>query len=338
MKCPKCGFDQPDDRFCANCGVDVNLFVPRTNFFGSFFRSSLFYIVFTTFVVGIGVFFLIRQKKSSEYLVTNGSPPNSVFRKSGGDAAVAKNEFAEESAEDPVVAEGGSASLPNRKSESPQALPVTATAATEAPSAPTPPPPKTRATTFRVSFLEVDPEFESTLFGSSSNGALTIRAARENIEGQNFAARMKLGRERNSVSHVGGDLGTTSQNISTDEQNPNAFSFVSFDARINGEVGLVFQLKATQVNEKGTNVLIEGRRIIGREDLPQADVLNFQQEITIPLNAPIYITGLVRGRNAVDQNELTTLSNNPVFSIFRSDKFRAGQSSFVLLIEAVERP
>lgn len=29
MKCPRCGFEQPPDQFCANCGVDVQQFVVK---------------------------------------------------------------------------------------------------------------------------------------------------------------------------------------------------------------------------------------------------------------------------------------------------------------------
>src|SRR4051812_2493199 len=29
MDCPRCGFNQPDDQYCANCGLDVKKFFAR---------------------------------------------------------------------------------------------------------------------------------------------------------------------------------------------------------------------------------------------------------------------------------------------------------------------
>ncbi len=332
MKCPKCSFDQPDDRFCANCGVDVALYVPRTNFVGSFFKSALFFAVFATLVVGVAIWFLLTQR--SQVVHSTLPPvagPTSVFRKTPPPVPKVN--------EAPVnkITEGGAASVEEAQEVVAETPPEPTSPATPPPAVAPPPPAETlkpRATTFRVTALEVDNEYEQTLLGISSDSRLSVGLPREEIGGLDFTTRLKNGADRGAISKIS----TSTQTISNDEQNPNGFSFVSADSRINGEVGLMFQLKASQQNENSTTVMIEGRRIIGREDAAQPDILNFQQEINIPLKLPAYMVGLVRGRNAVDPTEMAVFTANQIFSIFRSDKFRSNQSSLVLLVEAVEHP
>lgn len=318
MKCPKCGYDQPDDRFCANCGVDVALYVPKRKALKSILRSTTFFILLGTFVLVLGIWFLLTRSPTGDNSILNADRSNSVFKK------------ARPTSEEVETDVGGTASqeesaTPTTESFQPSPPPPA--------TAPTAPALRPKATTFRLSFYEVDFDYAGTLLGASLDGNLGIGVVTEDANSK-FADRMKAGTDRGSIRRIGSSV----QTISTDDQTPNTFSFVSNDPRISGEIGLMFQLRAGTLTETGSPVSVEGRRIIGREDALQADVLNFQRDVVIPLNAPAYLVGLVRGRNPVDANELNAFSANPVFSIFRSEKFRSNQSLLVVLIEAVERP
>jgi len=319
MKCPKCGFDQPDDRFCANCGVDVALYTPEKKILKSFFRSAVFYVLLALIIIVSGVWFLSRLHSNRTDVVSI-DRPNSVFKKPGPEPSNSQLQVsAADNTTDTAAKESPSTTNPPTKSQ-----PVSEPTKTLKP----------KATTFRVSLLEVDLEYAPIMLGTALDGRLHIGVARENLNGKNFSERLSLGIERGAVTQYGSAV----QTISTDEQNLNTFSFVSFDQRINGDVGLVLHLKASQLDEKGSTVLIAGRRIIGREESPQPDVLNFEQEVIIPLERSVYIVGLLKGRNPLDTNEATMFSSNPAFAIFRSVKFRTNQSTFVLLVDAVERP
>jgi hypothetical protein len=318
MKCPKCGFDQPDDRFCANCGVDVALYVPKRKTLKTLLRSTTFLVLLTTFVLVFGIWFLLSRERPPDDSILNADRANSIFKK------------ARPTAEEPEEDVGGAAS------EEVAPTPTTETFQAQAPApavAPTAPTLRPKATTFRLAFYEVDFDYAGTLLGATVDGNLGIGIV-TNDANSKYADRLKTGTDRGSVRRIGSSI----QTISTDDQTPNTFSFVSNDPRIGGEIGLMFQLRAGVLTETGSPVSIEGRRIIGREDAVQADILNFQRDVVIPLTTPAYIVGLVRGRNPIDNNELNAFSANPVFSIFRSEKFRANQSLLVVLIEAVERP
>lgn len=57
ITCPHCGFKQPEDIFCAKCGVNIETYTPKKRpFFQNMLESSLFYIILLLFVVSATTF------------------------------------------------------------------------------------------------------------------------------------------------------------------------------------------------------------------------------------------------------------------------------------------
>lgn len=66
IQCPKCGFSQPKDQYCANCGVDMESFRPqKPPLMGRILGSALFQISFVFIIVFVAIFY-IRQKQKEE--------------------------------------------------------------------------------------------------------------------------------------------------------------------------------------------------------------------------------------------------------------------------------
>lgn len=66
MKCPKCGFSQPQDQYCAQCGVDmVNFKPPRQSAMSKLFSDPLFHISVLVVVGIVGSVGYYRSQKSS---------------------------------------------------------------------------------------------------------------------------------------------------------------------------------------------------------------------------------------------------------------------------------
>ena len=55
MICPKCGFDQPDDIFCASCGVDVKQYSP--SFKTSIRKNTVAFVVIALLLAGFSIMF-----------------------------------------------------------------------------------------------------------------------------------------------------------------------------------------------------------------------------------------------------------------------------------------
>ena len=66
MKCPKCDFSQPKDRYCAHCGVDMDRFKPSQIPFTSRILSSSGFYVFLATVIVIATSYLIFHESKSE--------------------------------------------------------------------------------------------------------------------------------------------------------------------------------------------------------------------------------------------------------------------------------
>lgn len=59
MKCPKCGFEQPEDQFCAKCGVNVSSYKP-TVALSAGLSSLLKPVLFVLVIIGL-LFFLFKN-------------------------------------------------------------------------------------------------------------------------------------------------------------------------------------------------------------------------------------------------------------------------------------
>lgn len=64
MECPKCGFVQPKDQYCANCGIDTVSFKPqRPSLFIRMLNSSLLQVIFIVVAVASLVFVIFESQR-----------------------------------------------------------------------------------------------------------------------------------------------------------------------------------------------------------------------------------------------------------------------------------
>ena len=69
ITCPNCGFSQPDDGYCANCGIDMNSYVPKKNLFS----GPVAYMALLVITVTVSSFYIysivkehVLEQKSME--------------------------------------------------------------------------------------------------------------------------------------------------------------------------------------------------------------------------------------------------------------------------------
>lgn len=66
VECPKCGFSQPKDQYCASCGVDMENFRLRAKPKKDFFANPILLISIVCAVVFLGTMFVIQRHQKQE--------------------------------------------------------------------------------------------------------------------------------------------------------------------------------------------------------------------------------------------------------------------------------
>ena len=71
IHCPRCGFSQPKDEYCASCGVNIETYVPRkASSWEKIFSSTLVQVI-AVLIVAIGAsYFVLRDADSTSTLAT----------------------------------------------------------------------------------------------------------------------------------------------------------------------------------------------------------------------------------------------------------------------------
>lgn len=68
VNCPKCGFSQPKDRYCASCGVDMETYRPaKVPLWKKILKSPVLHIVLIVVLVLVSILY-VRQKQKEELL------------------------------------------------------------------------------------------------------------------------------------------------------------------------------------------------------------------------------------------------------------------------------
>lgn len=66
IHCPKCGFSQPRDQYCARCGIDMLAFKAPPKSFMKSLSENLFLQLILVFIIGFGAVFYLRQHTKSK--------------------------------------------------------------------------------------------------------------------------------------------------------------------------------------------------------------------------------------------------------------------------------
>ncbi|MGE3973005.1 MAG: hypothetical protein AB7F59_00615 [Bdellovibrionales bacterium] len=348
MNCPKCGFDQPQDRFCAQCGVDVSLY--RGSAVPHFLTSKTFLIGLPAVLICICIVVI---------LIKISTPSNNIQAVSPAQTATPTPQANNIPAERPVTTTSTTSTqtptpapppAPTPANTLPEAAPTedspvgfSETASTEA-LAPTTetavsatPPAKTEnaqpaatkwtPTNFRLSFYEVNYDIFQAALGTIASDQPIIGVIR--LEANQNTAEDKFRTFNTSIDKHG----SVQQKISFDEQSPNEFNFLSYDQRIHSEIGLSLQIRANTPAETGMNLALEGRRLIGKPNTTQVESISLSRDLAVSPKSAIYITGLLENRPPVSQNELQSFLSNQFLSIYRSERFQNKQSGLVIILE-----
>lgn len=336
VNCPKCGFQQPTDKYCAQCGVDMETFKPAApplvqRIFGNtIVQLSLLVVV----AGGIGTFLYKNGPTKAE---TTASAPTSQLQINSNASSGAPPAFTDASVEGQLAPVPADTEAQSTEAQ-PQALVATAgspeaaaatmanesgekrnVAAVSGPSLVV-----TYAEVPRASFQALVDATHTVPNGAyldfSGYSAGILPGLREKINGSNFRMTV-LHKETRSVG--------TAKTLQ--------WFYGLKDPRTSADIGFTtFVMLAdsdpTDNNLRGSMDVQRG----WREPSPNGieyQRRNFPAEFEITTRTGFFMAGVMPPRaNIPNEDELTTID---VFKILRSAPFQRGESEFVIFVEFV---
>lgn len=322
MECPRCGLEQPKDRYCASCGLDVDQFLAKPKpFFLRLVQNPNLHLslIGILIVVVIGyIFYMQRGVKSRVDAFFTGTPlssreagdPNAPARERVGFVPTAADES---DGEDSV----------------PEAIAATAVADTAPPTAPE------KATTepqkMEIGHWEIPRDILAGMLSGAeklgesnggrayywSQGAKTIEAVEKN------GRRIILPRTVNLEN------GAQVQ-VETPPTSSEAFQF-----------GLYFQL--SKAEGKDPNLKWESTMVLPPPESPteaaqrQQPVVKSLTETTLsgttPMNAQGALLIVFEPSNRAPRAEYVNRAGEGPWTVMGSDAFRLGASDWVVLVQ-----
>jgi hypothetical protein len=355
VNCPKCGFSQPEDQYCASCGIDMLAYRPsRAPFFKRLMTSVPFQLSVLVLAI-VGGFAFIRLQNQARLAariaeIENAGDTRLIEQKS--DALDTASQASKSSEAPGAQAESApAASAPGESThnlalsapEAPKAIKenLAETAASPSPTpSPLPSPTATPGTTpgaatgaekattpsrLRVAFLEVNrgtlAELSSESRGSGGYGAFST--------GTISSASAKL----KSLQAGWKSLESGSPQSLRTQQPILVFRGLRDEAS-GHDLGVTVQVTPVLIDDTGTTVQVEVLRVLREAGaVPSVGEQSFQENFQIPRGSAAYISGVFPHRTQIPEEEARLYNSNPVLRILSSPAFQSGASEFVILIE-----
>ncbi|MCC6278081.1 MAG: zinc ribbon domain-containing protein [Oligoflexia bacterium] len=310
ITCPKCGFEQPKDKFCAKCGINMEVFAAanqnRMKKWGSTFT-------FYGAVLGLlaGGFFFVYMAQTPEL---NKSSSDQISESIPTSAAVTKAALAPSPT--PVQRPSPQASV------APSALfaqfgglgkdPETTPSAVNKP----------KASQVSIEFVTFNPEV-SEGFNQGAQGRLELGR---------YALAIQNSEIQKLESMTGFD--SLAQETRKLSQGQSTLVFRGVKEPKSGEtLGLYIEITPVRVHEKGADYTVSIKRslIEGVNPADQKPVsVNFDESIPIPNGATLAISGLLP-RKPMTESEFE-LYKSSFLKVMGDPDFQSGDKDLVILV------
>lgn len=360
VNCPKCGFSQPQDQYCASCGIDMLAYRPsRAPLFKRLMTSVPFQLSVLVLAI-VGGFAFIRLQNQARLAariaeIENAGDTRLIEQKS--DALDTASQASKSSEAPGTQADSAptAASVPGESThnlalsapETSKAIKENLAETTASPSptpSPLPSPTATPGATpgatsgaatsaekatapsrLRVAFLEVNrstlAELSSESRGSGGYGAFST--------GTISSASSKL----KSLQAGWKSLESGSPQSLRTQQPILVFRGLRDEAS-GHDLGVTVQVTPVLIDDTGTTVQVEVLRVLREAGaVPSVGEQSFQENFQIPRGSAAYLSGVFPHRAQIPEEEARLYNSNPVLRILSSPAFQSGASEFVILIE-----
>lgn len=347
VNCPKCGFAQPKDQFCAKCGVDMVAFRPPEQPLSKKLLSSWIFQVAVFALVGLSAYYFIRGRTHASFeqqLAETESAPTSVAQESSQSGFNSSTTTSAAADEAPAVS-GATTNSAQAQAAAPQGAQQQFGASVNSQSAP---PPEQQGA------AGLQKAAEATL-GERGAGATSALVRSVRVQFLEAQRTMISELNRNTVNlasygtnFTGGvvnDLGTRLPDFSRSMRSLDApleypiqlnQPIVIFkgmrDEESGTNIGLTIQITPSGNTEAGVQLQVEVLRVLKDQSGQVADQ-NFQDSFVVPKEGGAYMAGIFARRAPTDA-ERALYANASVLKILTSPNFVEQQTDFLLLIHA----
>lgn len=325
INCPRCGFSQPKDQYCAQCGVDMDSYkpksVPLTTRIRQSTKTHIILLLVTTVFVGQ---YVIRSEEPQRWVqkITRSQGVTSSKAKFSDDSnypsgvTQSASEVSEESSIRGASTENLD-SLRNRElqvvSQTERPIEVGNSAnggATDSTTGKT----ETTETTFRIIYAEVPSTLVAKWIADSSSSGLY-----QNLNEYSAGIIADFRRQIDSSMRI---LKASEKKLSPTQSDTN------FSGTVGEESGEIIGIATNLEFRSQQNGSVHGGIMVNRTQKNGRE--NFPAEFDLPRGAALFLLGAIKLNSfPVEREQL----NMPPFQIFKSPDFLARKTEFVIILE-----
>jgi len=319
-ECPRCGFSQPIDKYCANCGLDIETYVPKPEgFLVRLGKNTRFQIGLVILVVLLlsGYLYWTQKNELAQRLTEMPLRMNPSVNKTAPASPSAN--------ENPQARPSMSETLA-KKADSPHGLkPVAETMAQKAAASATATPRELPPQRLNIVFVEAS---RQTLQQMASEGQLLNETAQTRSFLSSTADDLQslAGRDADFRVLPGGRGGALRPNT------PLSLDFTHLSSGTHEEIGMNLDFTATEINATGVDLTLTGQIHLQGENSTTLINNEINANYTFPPKRTLVLVGFLP-HQPVRQEDAGNFSNTPL-AIFNSPQFLNGITDFAIFITA----
>ncbi len=311
VDCPKCGFNQPDDQYCAQCGVDMQNYVPKPKPLWVRVTNKPSFHIAMALLIAVGIFswIYISQKQRIDNTI------RSAFNQT---APVAENDYEEETPEPDTQAPA-----PRQQQEVAMAALAGSTSAQQQQRVVTPTPELPKS--LRVSYAEVPRALvelwiaEGQVINETANTRSLLLNGTPDI--QNFA------REEWGLFKLPGGRRLSLANSST----PRRDEYLQ-ESQDGQEIGLVIEIIPSQIGIENISFDLQMLITLPASLLGDAYATTMTGSYSFNPNSSLVILGGLP-QQGIQGEQRSPFTRSPL-QILTSPEYIGGTSEFAIFIQA----
>lgn len=341
VNCPRCGFTQPQDKYCAQCGVDMENFrPPQPSFAKRILTNPALQISLVLVIAGaVGLSIYERRQSDLQERVSYLKGGTQVVRSLSSPASNAADETTDDSVPSEFLTDASTAEPLEASDAAPvEVADISAKSAAPPPAAGTPgaatdkgatPPAPAGSTVVRLVFAELSFSMRNQIYEESAATG-QYNPFGDYVAGiiPDVARKLSLSNREIKILH-------------REQRNIEAQKPLQFFQGLNGgnpetEIGFGYYLELTEVDAntfRGNIEVSRSWRTPGQGGPGPLDKQTFPAVFELTRGTGFFMSGMMP-RASLMENDNDLVARKP-FEILRSNDFRSGNSEYFLFLEFV---